>query len=167
MLPYCKQILQVAVKVLLAMLRQDSNMKQFPFLNEAVQDKFNTYPKHIKNKLLFLRQLIFDTAKITPGVGKLEETLKWGEPSYVTTETKSGSTIRIDWKSSNETQYAIYFNCNTTLVDTFKTIYGDLFNYGGSRCIIFDVNAALPINELQHCIAIALTYHLNKKKLIS
>ncbi len=62
----------------------------------AVEAVFSTYPKPIKAKLLALRRLIFDTAKTTSGVGALEETLKWGQPSYLTTETKSGSTIRID-----------------------------------------------------------------------
>jgi len=42
---------------------------------------FNTYPNGIKKKLLLLRQLILDTASETEGVGDLEETLKWGQPS--------------------------------------------------------------------------------------
>ena len=43
-----------------------------------------------------LRQLIFDVAAKTKDVGQLEETLKWGEPAYLTSESKSGSLIRID-----------------------------------------------------------------------
>jgi hypothetical protein len=66
------------------------------FSGPAVDAVFGAYPKPIKAKLLALRQLIFDTAKTTKGVGALEETLKWGQPSYLTTKTKSGSTIRID-----------------------------------------------------------------------
>ena len=37
---------------------------------------------------MFLRQLIFETAAATEVVGELEETLKWGEPSYLTPKTK-------------------------------------------------------------------------------
>ena len=37
---------------------------------------FETYPKEIKSKLIFLRQLILDVASRTNGVGELEETLK-------------------------------------------------------------------------------------------
>ncbi len=62
----------------------------------AVEAAFGAYPAPVKAKLLALRRLIFDTAKRTKGVGALEETLKWGQPSYLTPETKSGSTIRID-----------------------------------------------------------------------
>ena len=62
---------------------------------KAVAKVFENYPKAVRSKLLFLRQLIFETAERTQGVGELEETLKWNQPSYLTPETKSGSTIRI------------------------------------------------------------------------
>lgn len=44
----------------------------------AVENVFAGYPSPVKSKLLALRKLIFATAKTTSGVGKLEETLKWG-----------------------------------------------------------------------------------------
>jgi hypothetical protein len=68
-------------------------MKQDRFKNPEVATVFAAYPEKFKNKLLILRQLIFDTGAKTEGVGELEETLKWGEPSYL---AKKGSTIRID-----------------------------------------------------------------------
>lgn len=49
--------------------------------NPDVAKVFNNYPESIRKKLLYLRQLILDTASETEGVSKLEETLKWGEPS--------------------------------------------------------------------------------------
>ena len=72
--------------------------------------------------------MILTTAATTQGVGELQETLKWGEPAYVTAETGSGSTIRIDWKKSEPDQYAMYFNCNTNLVATFRTLFPHDFN---------------------------------------
>src|SRR4051812_46514895 len=66
------------------------------FADLAVAAVFNAYPKPLQAKLLALRRLILDTANATKGVGALEETLKWGQPSYLTAATKSGSTIRID-----------------------------------------------------------------------
>lgn len=140
-------------------------MKKYrKFNNPSVKKVFDSYPNTAKEKLLFLRQLIFEVAEKTEGVGQLDETLKWGEPSYVTTETKSGSTVRIDWKKSYPHQYAMYFNCKTNLVDTFKERYGDLFQYGGNRSIVFDENDKIPVNELSNCIALALTYRINKKR---
>ena len=134
------------------------------FSNKVVKEKFDTYPESFRKKLLFLRQLIFDTAARTKGVGELEETMKWGEPSYLTTRTKSGSTIRINWKKTSPHHYAIYFNCKTTLVDTFKEIYGNLFKYEGNRSIVFDEKDKIPKKELADCIAKALTYHKKRKQ---
>ena len=70
--------------------------------NPEVAAVFKGYPKDMREKLLFLRRLIFGTASATEGVGELEETLKWGEPSYLTPDTKSGSTVRIDWKEKKD-----------------------------------------------------------------
>ena len=125
---------------------------------------FDTYPKEIKSKLMFLRQLIFDVASRTNGVGELEETLKWGQPSYLTTQTQSGSLVRIDQIKSQDGKYAIFFHCQTTLVDTFKEMYGGLFEFGGNRSIIFHVKDEVPVKELRQCISMALTYHVNKRQ---
>ena len=59
--------------------------------------------------------------------------------------------------------YAMYFNCNTSLVDTFKELYGDLFNFEGNRAIVFNETDELVVNELKHCISLALTYHRVKR----
>jgi hypothetical protein len=103
--------------------------------------------------------LVLDTASETEGVGAVEETLKWGEPSYV---TKSGSTVRMDWKKSSPHQYAMYFHCKTKLVDTFKELYRDKFIFEGNRAIVFNEDDEIPINELKHCISLSLTYHRRK-----
>ena len=122
------------------------------------------YPKPLKAKLLALRRLIFDTAKTTKGVGALQETLKWGQPSYLTTETKSGSTIRIDRVKSTANQYAVYFHCQTDLVETFRELYPTQLRYGGNRSILLKVDGGIPEPELRHCVALALTYHLRRRK---
>ena len=133
------------------------------FSDPAVDAVFSAYPGPIKAKLLALRRLIFDTARTTTGVGALQETLKWGQPSYLTAETRSGSTIRIDRVKSAANQYAVYFHCQTDLVSTFRELYPEL-NYGGNRCILLDAADELPQATLRHCVALALTYHLNKRK---
>src|SRR6266850_8584813 len=133
------------------------------FSDPAVDAVFNAYPRPIKARLLALRRLIFDTAKTTTGVGALQETLKWGQPSYLTTETKSGSTIRIDQVKSAADQYAVYFHCQTDLVETFRELYPEL-SYSGNRSILLNAQDDLPEPPLRHCVALALTYHLNKRK---
>jgi hypothetical protein len=131
--------------------------------NAAVDAIFAGYPSPVKSKLLALRRLILDTAKRTEGVGALEETLKWGQPSYLTTESKSGSTIRIDRVKTEAGRYAVYFHCQTDLVETFRELYPEL-RYGGNRSILLDAGDRLPEASLRHCIALALTYHLRKRK---
>ena len=124
---------------------------------------FNSYPQEIKGKLMYLRQLIFDTAASIECVGEIEETLKWGEPSYLTSQTKIGSTIRIAWKTSQNRQYAMYFKCTANLVPAFKEKYPGKFKFGGNRSIDFTIDDEVPEKELKKCIALALTYHRNKK----
>ena len=44
-------------------------------------------------------------------------------------------------------------------VETFKTVYGDLFDYEGTRAIVFKQNEKIPVQELKQCIKAALRYH--------
>ncbi len=127
--------------------------------NTKVAAVFEQYPVKFQKKLLFLRQLILDTASQTDGVDFVEETLKWGEPSYI---TKTGSTIRIGWKKSNPSQYALYFNCKTILVETFREVYRDKFIFEGNRAIIFNEDDDIFVDELKQCISSSLTYHVRK-----
>jgi Domain of unknown function (DU1801) len=131
--------------------------------NATIEAVFDAYPSPVKARLLALRRLIFDTAKTTKGVGALEEALKWGQPSYLTTESKSGSTVRIDRLKDEAGGYAVYFHCQTDLVETFRELYPQL-RYGGNRSILLDAGNKLPEAELRHCIALALTYHARKRK---
>lgn len=130
-----------------------------PFANTAVAKTFEGYPPDMRHKLLALRELIFQTAAATEGVGELEETLKWGDPAYLTSQTRSGSTVRIGWKPSKPNEYAIYFNCQTTLIETFKTLFPSEFSYEGNRAVVFSGSESTPRDALAFCIAAALTYH--------
>lgn len=107
-----------------------------------------------------LRNLILETASEIDGIDTLEETLKWGEPSYL---TKHGSTLRMDWKEKKPDQYAMYFKCTSKLVPTFKAIFNDTFEYENNRAIVFKLNEKVPEKELKQCIRMTLTYHKIKQ----
>ena len=124
--------------------------------NPEVELVFINYPDSIRNKMFALRELVVETAKEIEEVTKMEETLKWGEPSYL---TKIGSTLRIDWKSKKPDQYAMYFKCTSRLVETFKLIFKDTFTYEGNRAIVFRIDDKIPKDDLKHCIKATLTYH--------
>jgi Domain of unknown function (DU1801) len=135
-----------------------------PFENLAVARVFEKYPPAVRRKLLALRSLIFKTASLTSGVGKLEESLKWGEPTYSTKQSKSGSPIRIDWKTSQPAQYEIFFHCQTNLIATFRALFSAELKFEGNRAIVLNVADALPRDAIALCITAALTYHLNKSR---
>ena len=140
-----------------------SRRKRADAQGSEVDAIFNAYPNPVRSKLKALRRLIFDIAKSTKGVGALEEAVKWGQPSYLTPESKSGSTVRIDQLKSEAGGYAVYFHCQTDLVETFRELYPEL-RYGGNRSILLDAGEKLPEAALRHCIALALTYHARKRK---
>lgn len=132
------------------------------FADKAVASAFKAYPADVRRRLMALRSLMFETAAATDGVGSLTETLKWGQPSYLTEETRSGSTVRIDRLKKGD-GYAVYFHCQSGLVGQFKAIYPDTFKYEGKRAIVFDAKDRLPKRALAHCIGLALTHHLRRK----
>jgi hypothetical protein len=131
------------------------------FADPAVAAVFKAYPVALRKRLLALRGLVFDVAASTEGVGALTETLKWGQPSYLTEETRSGTTVRIDRLKTGE-GYAIYFHCQSGLVTKFRALYPDAFRFEGKRALVFDAAERLPLRALRHCIALALTHHLRK-----
>ena len=133
------------------------------FDDARVAAVFKAYPPGLRARLMALRELVFDTAARTAGVGPLSETLKWGQPSYLTTESGSGTTVRIDRLKSRDGGYAIYFHCQSGLIETFRTIYPDTFAYEGKRAIVLKAKDRLPIRALGHCIGLALTHHHRKK----
>lgn len=71
--------------------------------------------------------------------------------------------MRMDWKAKCPDQYAIYFNCNTDLIDTFRTLFPHDFKFEGRRAIVLNLTDRIPMDELAFCIAASLTYHANKR----
>ena len=129
-------------------------------MNPSVKAVFDSYPQSIKQKMNDLRQIILDVADTLDTKGSLEETLKWGEPSYL---IQGGSTIRLAWKASNPHYLGVYFNCQTKLVDTFRATFSNELKFEGNRAILIDREAHLPKEALYRCIEVALTYHKRKK----
>jgi hypothetical protein len=139
-----------------------TTMKQ-AFQSKKVAAVFERTPPAIRKRLLALRKLIFDLASKTPGVGPLEETLKWDSPSYLTSETESGTTIRVDRIGSEGSMYGIFVHCQSNVVKEFKQKVSTPMNFDSTRGIILDAKDEIP-EEVSYFIYLALTYHLRKKK---
>ncbi|MCP9237338.1 DUF1801 domain-containing protein [Lewinella sp. JB7] len=126
----------------------------------AVAVVFDDYPDSVRRRMRSLWELVIETARKVKGLNMLEETLKWGEPSYL---TRRGSTLRMDWKAQTPRHYALYFRFTSRLVVTFRAVFGDTLSFGGNRSSIFRLEESLPKEELRHCIRAALTYQEIKK----
>lgn len=120
-----------------------------------VKEKFDSYPGHIRNRLIEIRAIIFEVAE-DEEIGEVAESLKWSQPSYT---SKSGSPVRMDWKPKNPDSISIYFNCKTSLIETFREIYGNSFKFIGNREIVLPLSENMPIAELRDFISMSLRYH--------
>ena len=131
---------------------------------KEVSGKIQTYPKDVQVRLQELRVLILETAAKTEGVGKIEECLKWGEPSFLTSQSGSGTPIRIDWKVKDPERCYIYFHCQTKMISLIKELYPTDFIYHGNRALSLNLKSRLPKRKLVMCFEIALTYHFKNYK---
>jgi len=123
-------------------------------MTDVIQNKFSQYPPNISTALNALRELIYSLVDELE-LGDIEETLKWGEPSF---KVKSGSPIRIDWKAATPDNYYLFFNCQTKLVDTFRELYSDVLEFQGNRAIVLTLKQPLEEAKIKHCLTLALTY---------
>lgn len=128
------------------------------FEDPNVARAFDGFPDDIRPRLLEVRALIFDVAAQTDGVGALFETLKWGQPAYLTPQTKSGTTLRLGQPKSGG--FAIYVHCQTSLISEFQNLFPDDFRYEGNRALLFDPDQDLRRDQVSILIRRALTYHL-------
>lgn len=132
------------------------------FTNSDVEAVFLSYPKFHKDHLFDLRELILDTADALELPDGIEETLKWGQPSYLPRKRQVGSTVRLG--KFDDQRVGLYFNCQTMLVESFRSMFGDELTYSKNRAVLFHLNEPLPEKLIADCTRMALTYHLDKRK---
>ena len=82
-------------------------------------------------------------------------------PSYLTEETGSGTTVRIDRLKRDSGGHAVH--CRSGLIGQFRELYPDTFAYDGKRAITFGPDDRPPLGALKHCLVLALTHHLRAK----
>lgn len=123
----------------------------------------DSYPGEVRRALLRLRDLIHETAGQNSEIGQLEEALKWGQPSFLTVMPQTGTAIRIDRDISGQGDFALFVNCQTSLVSEWRAMFPHL-TYGGNRSVHFTLAEPLPEDELRQMITMALTYRSRKRK---
>ena len=128
----------------------------------SVKAAFAAYPQEMRWALQDLRETILDVADAVRAVGAIEESLKWGQPAYRPIGDRVGTTIRIGPMPNSETEYALFFHCQTSLAEDFETLYPGLFRIVNNRALVFSLGEVPPETPLRHCIGLALTYHLRE-----
>ena len=124
-------------------------------LRQELRSAFDAVPDEVRRRWIELRELVFETAAQTDGVGAVSESLKWGEPSFT---VRGGTPVRLGWKPSSPGVVRLLVHCQTDLVTRWRERYGNVFVFEGTRAVAIPLHQPLPREELTHCIAMALTY---------
>ena len=129
-----------------------------PAVPGEVESVIADYPDAVRERILELRAHVWDVAAEDPAIGPLTETLKWGQPSYLTAVPKTGTTVRIDRIGSGE-DVAIFTHCQTSLVEEFVESHGDLLETDGTRAVIIPATGEVPWEAVREHVRSALLYH--------
>lgn len=122
-----------------------------------MKSAYASFPQPARDGLLALRDLIFDLAADLP-VGDVDESLKWGQPSYTTTGEKSGTPVRLSLTKQGD--IAILTHCQSTVIGDFRAICDPSLTFDGNRALHLDPSAPIPTAEITPLIRAALTYRL-------
>lgn len=134
-------------------------MSYFQTIPSPVLAAYEVIAPTPRETLLDVREMIFEVAGEAFHIGTIEETLRWGEPAYITNMKKTGSTLRLGIEKTTDMP-ALFFNCKTTLVEEFRQQFGRSLTYVKNRAVILDGEGEQYKAALKICIAAALTYHL-------
>ena len=127
-------------------------------MTPEVKAAFDALSPGAREGCLALRELILDVAEATPEAGLVTEELRWGQPAYLTPETKSGTTIRLGRAKTGG--FALFVHCQTSLIEDFRPLAPSGTRFDGRRAVLFEDQGKLEKAALRLLIRAALTYHL-------
>ena len=129
-----------------------------PDLPDDIRTQVTEWPTRAQAQFKALRQIVHTVAQRAE-IGALTETLKWGQPSWLPTRPRIGSTLRCDWHKTAPDRLSLYVHCQTTLAETMRALYPDAFTYEGNRALHIALDHPLPEAAVDHCALLTLTYH--------
>ena len=133
---------------------------QASIIDPAVAQVIADWPTAFRARGLEIRRLIFDVATADDRIGPIVETLKWGQPAYLTARSKTGTTLRL-WNDPEDTAVCkMLVHCQTNPVDQYRARFPETFAFEKNRAALIPVDGPLPRAALSICIALALTYHV-------
>ena len=130
----------------------------FPLLSRIAR-----WPEPAQRTLWYCRAVFHDIAAKAE-IGPLDETLKWGQPSWRPYEPRTGSTLRMDWDLKFPNRLSLFVDCKTHLAARMRDLYPDLPENDGRRHLAIALDAPLPEQALAHLADMTFTYHRAKLK---
>ncbi|QJF49806.1 DUF1801 domain-containing protein [Roseobacter ponti] len=129
-------------------------------LPPGIAPVFDGYPAPVRACHMQVRDMIL-TLACDLDAGPIDETLKWGQPAYLNTKRKTGTTLRLGWPRKTPERAGVYVHCQTSLVSDFRARQGTGFDFDGTRGILLETDRPLPEGPLAAFLSQALTYHRN------
>ncbi len=123
----------------------------------SVSSVVSAYPPAAQQRFEDLRDLIFAEAERLE-VGPLTETLKWGQPAYLTA-SGAGTTVRLHWSEKLPDTLQVLVHCQSSLVKGWRQAFGDALEFDGNRAVHVSLARDYPAEIISQCFAAALTYH--------
>ena len=118
---------------------------------------FDAMPVDVAQLLRDARLEIFRISGEAEGIGPLTETLKWGEPAYLTEAPKTGTTLRLGQIGGRA---AVMVPCSTTIIEDARAVFGEQPEFSGKRGLILGGERQV----FDYVVNAALTYHIRKRR---
>ena len=132
-----------------------------PIADAEVQAAFERFDPAVRETLAAVRAMIYAEAAALPQIGRLAETLKWGQPAYLTPDRKAATTIRLGAPKAGGA--AVFTHCQSSVMAEVQALAGPSVQFEGNRALLLEAGADLPEPALRHLIRRALTYHLPRE----
>ncbi len=121
------------------------------FTSTAARNTFAAFPQPARNTLMDVRAMIFDIAATLPpdqNNGRIEESIKWGQPSYDTPDTKFATPIRLGLSKAGNP--AIFTHCQSTVMVDFRALAPPELKFEGNRAVHLPNQPAPHWTNLRH-----------------
>lgn len=128
------------------------------FQDEKIRAAFSEFDPVIEETLLAARRLILSTAGDLDAVSSIEESLKWGQPSYASVP-KTGTPIRLGVSKSGAA--TMFVHCQTTLVSDLEADNAHGLKTIDNRAVVLPSGDFADHPGVLSFVRSALTYHLS------
>ncbi len=126
-------------------------------MSKDVDTALSALEPDVGKTLTKVRQLVHDVADEIPEIARLNESLKWGEPSFAPVP-KTGTPIRLG--VGKDGRAALYVHCQTSLVGDLAAENPHQMETLGNRGVVVPVGDPADHPGLRGFIRSALTYFL-------